>query len=129
MTNAGLVIILNEPSGVGSRTYGKVVGLSLHIYETMLHPYLAGPAHDLLKILLSASDTAGQAKSQQRPTMLLPFVKDFVPSIDLDNHLIHISPPTGLLELAMGPASTGKQGAGSKSRKAKRSTKKQELLT
>ena len=40
--------------------------------------------------------------------MLLPFVKEFVPMIDQEKQAIHISPPPGLLELAMTPASKGK---------------------
>jgi len=85
---------------------------------------IAGPgAHDLLKILLS-SVTAGdqsqnqqQQQQQQQQTMLLPFVKEFVPSIDEENRTIHICPPPGLLELAMAPPSKGKKGARNKAQK------------
>lgn len=40
--------------------------------------------------------------------MLLPFVKEFVPTIDEDKQAIYICPPPGLLELAMVPRSKGK---------------------
>ena len=40
--------------------------------------------------------------------MLLPFVKEFVPVIDEEQQTIYISPPPGLLELAMAPPSKGK---------------------
>ena len=71
----------------------------------------AGPgAHDLLKIVLngtaSAASAAAAPKKQQ--TMLLPFVKEFVPIIDKEKQAIYISPPLGLLELAMAPPSKGK---------------------
>lgn len=66
----------------------------------------AGPgAHDLLKIVLNR--TASAAPKQQQ-TMLLPFVKEFVPRIDEEKQAIYISPPPGLLELAMAPPSKGK---------------------
>ena len=80
---------------------------------------VAGPgAQDLLKIaLVSKADATGAVKQQrQQQTMLLPFVKEFVPIIDEEQQTIYISPPTGLLELAM--------TAPSKSKKKKTSTKK-----
>ena len=78
---------------------------------------LAGPgAHDLLQISLSADQTAAQSQSQQQRTMLLPFVKEFVPSIDEENGTIHISPPLGLLELALTPPSKSKKTGRSKAK-------------
>lgn len=69
----------------------------------------AGPgAHDLLKILLTGKATEVGTASKQRQTMLLPFVKDFVPIIDEEKQAIYITPPPGLLELAMAPPSKGK---------------------
>lgn len=40
--------------------------------------------------------------------MLLPFVKEFVPTIDEEKQAIYIAPPPGLLELAIAPRSKGK---------------------
>ena len=75
----------------------------------------AGPgAHDLLKILLNGGGNAAGAAPKQQQTMLLPFVKEFVPIIDEEKQAIYISPPPGLLELAMEPRSKGK----TKSKKA-----------
>ena len=71
----------------------------------------AGPgAHDLLKIVLNRTASAASAAvaPKQQQTMLLPFVKDFVPRIDEEKQAIYISPPPGLLELAMAPPSKGK---------------------
>lgn len=69
----------------------------------------AGPgAHDLLKISLKARANDANAAPLQQRTMLLPFVKDFVPMIDQEKQAVFISPPPGLLELAMTPASKGK---------------------
>ena len=68
----------------------------------------AGPgAHDLLKIVLNGRAGAASAHKQQQ-TMLLPFVKEFVPIIDEEKQAIYICPPPGLLELAMAPPSKGK---------------------
>ena len=81
---------------------------------------IAGPgAHDLLKILLSSVKAGKQSQNQQQQqqTMLLPFVKEFVPSIDEENRTIHICPPPGLLELAMAPPSKGKKGGRNKAQK------------
>lgn len=67
-----------------------------------------GPgAHDLLKIVLDGG-ASGAAAPKQQQTMLLPFVKEFVPIIDEEERAIYISPPPGLLELAMAPPSKGK---------------------
>lgn len=78
-----------------------------------------GPgAHDLLKILLSSVKPGHQSPNQQQQqTMLLPFVKEFVPSIDQESRTIHICPPPGLLELAMAPPAKGKKGARNKAQK------------
>ena len=80
---------------------------------------IAGPgAHDLLKILLSSVKPGHQSPNQQQQqTMLLPFVKEFVPSIDQESRTIHICPPPGLLELAMAPPAKGKKGARNKAQK------------
>ncbi|KAL3157681.1 hypothetical protein ABBQ32_012117 [Trebouxia sp. C0010 RCD-2024] len=68
-----------------------------------------GPgAHDFLKISLTDKASAGGAASKQPHTMLLPFVKEFVPMIDEEKQTIYITPPSGLLELAMAPPSRGK---------------------
>ncbi len=85
-------------------------------------PAIAGPgAHDLLKILLNSVKAGDQSQQhqqqQQQQTMLLPFVKEFVPSIDEENRTIHICPPPGLLELAVAPRSKGKKGARNKAQK------------
>ena len=72
---------------------------------------IVGPgAHDLLKILLSSVKAGDQRQNQQQQTMLLPFVKEFVPSIDEENRTIHICPPPGLLELALAPPKVKKGG-------------------
>ena len=74
--------------------------------------HVAGPgAHDLLCI--SLSEEYGSAKQQpfgSRP-LLLPFAKEFVPTIDHDKNSIHICPPSGLLELAFAPKPKEKKGA------------------
>ena len=39
--------------------------------------------------------------------MLLPFVKEFVPYIDIESNVMHICPPPGLLDLAVSSAVKG----------------------
>lgn len=90
---------------------GSPVGTVIDVFDG------TGPgAHDLLQISLSADQTAAQSQSQQQRTMLLPFVKEFVPSIDEENGTIHISPPPGLLELALTPPSKSKKTGRSKAK-------------
>lgn len=48
------------------------------------------------------SDNMVQRKSS-RKTMLLPFVKDFVPLINIEDNIVHISPPAGLVDMALNP--------------------------
>ena len=77
----------------------------------------AGPgSHDLLKISLASDMATNQSKGPQQQTMLLPFVKEFVPSIDEEHRTIYICPPPGLLELAVAPLK-GKKPARSKAQK------------
>ena len=69
----------------------------------------AGPgAHDLLKIQLS--QTMLQTRSK-RTTMLLPFVKEFVPLIDVEDNVIHVCPPAGLVDMALNPTVKSKLAA------------------
>lgn len=80
-------------------------------YQAVKMVMCAGPgAHDLLKIALNGKPSAASAAAapKQQQTMLLPFVKEFVPIIDEEKQAIYISPPPGLLELAMAPPSKGR---------------------
>ncbi len=54
------------------------------LIEDVLHL----PGHDLLSIRL-----------KDGREMLLPFVEEFVPEIDLESSTIHITPPQGLMEV------------------------------
>lgn len=35
--------------------------------------------------------------------MLLPFVKEFVPIVDVEDNAIHVCPPAGLIDMALQP--------------------------
>ena len=65
-------------------TVRAVDGAELGVVEQMVH----GPAQDLFAI--------------RRPDggeILLPFIAEFVPEVDLENGVLHVAPPEGLLEL------------------------------
>lgn len=47
--------------------------------------------NDTLEVKLSASDEAA--------SVLIPFVKEIVPVVDLENHRLEVDPPEGLLDL------------------------------
>ena len=85
---------------------------------------VSGPgAHDFLCIALSEEYcSAKQQPSGGRP-LLLPFAKEFVPIIDHEQNSIRISPPAGLLELALAPKTKDKEKEkdkkGAKSKKKK----------
>lgn len=64
----------------------------------------AGPgSHDLLKILLNGH----AAPSKPGAAMLLPFVREFVPYINIESNVMHICPPPGLMDLAISSAGKG----------------------
>ncbi len=114
------VITLLATSVSTSVSERRIAGLG---YISVSVAAIAGPgAHDLLKILLSsvkAGDQSQNQQQQQQQTMLLPFVKEFVPSIDEENRTIHICPPPGLLELAVAPPSKGKKGSSARNKAQK----------
>ena len=56
--------------------------------------YVAG--NDLLKVKLFNYQTSSPQKSA---IVLIPFVKDIVPVVDLANNRLEINPPAGLLEI------------------------------
>jgi 16S rRNA processing protein RimM len=63
----------------------SVDGVELGVVEQMVH----GPAQDLFSI--------------RRPNggeLLLPFIAEFVPEVDLDGGFVLVDPPEGLLELS-----------------------------
>ena len=65
-------------------TVRSVDGVDLGVVEQMVH----GPAQDLFAI--------------RRPDggeLLLPFIAEFVPEVDLDSGVLLVDPPEGLLEL------------------------------
>lgn len=49
-----------------------------------------------------------QSNSESK-TMLLPFVKDFVPVVDVEDNVIHICPPAGLMDMALQPTVKSKK--------------------
>ncbi|AFY51028.1 16S rRNA processing protein RimM [Nostoc sp. PCC 7524] len=71
------------------QTSGELVG-------TVVDVMAAG--HDLLEVKLPELP----ASKQKQKTVLIPFVKEIVPVVDLPAHRIEINPPAGLLELATG---------------------------
>lgn len=80
-----------------------------------------GPgAHDLLCISVSAEYSSAKNLSFGSQPLLLPFAKEFVPIVDDEHDRIFISPPAGLLELALAPKAKEKKVAGSKKQKPSR---------
>ncbi len=61
-------------------------------------PWCAG-THDILRIHLT--QTADDIKRVGVRTVLLPFVRDLVPVVDLAERRMEILPPEGLLDLAV----------------------------
>ncbi|MGF1677527.1 MAG: ribosome maturation factor RimM [Rivularia sp. (in: cyanobacteria)] len=90
-----------------------LVGLSVFMQEngefigTVVDLIAAG--NDLLEVRLGKEEIRGQGDEEkiQNPksiiqnskTVLIPFVREIVPVVDLLNNRIEISPPTGLLEI------------------------------
>lgn len=50
--------------------------------------------HDVLRILLEAEDPADNR------TALIPFVKEMVPSVDLEQRIVTVDPVEGLLDIS-----------------------------
>ncbi|MBE9216811.1 ribosome maturation factor RimM [Plectonema cf. radiosum LEGE 06105] len=63
---------------------------------------LINAGNDLLEVRLENKETRGQGDEEKIPnskTVLIPFVREIVPVVDLLNNRIEITPPTGLLEI------------------------------
>ncbi|NET01976.1 MAG: ribosome maturation factor RimM [Sphaerospermopsis sp. SIO1G2] len=65
---------------------GQLIGTVVDLMST---------GHDLLKVKFDPSFTENQAEK----TILIPFVMEIVPIVDLENQRIEITPPPGLLSL------------------------------
>jgi 16S rRNA processing protein RimM len=81
---------------------GELIGIVTDIFES---------GHDLLEIELNQSNVTIESVEEETITdkkkdkvkknkLLIPFVYDIVPVVDLDKKRIEINPPKGLLELA-----------------------------
>lgn len=66
---------------------GEIIGVVTDLY-------VAG--NDLLKVKLFHAQTSSPEKSA---IVLIPFVKDIVPVMDLQNNRLEINPPAGLLDI------------------------------
>ncbi|CAG9466558.1 unnamed protein product [Pedinophyceae sp. YPF-701] len=77
--------------------------------------------HDVLRIRRVESDEAGEER-----TTLIPFAKEIVPYVDLEDNVMVITPPEGLLDLVTkGPWQGGRRRDGrSRARKGGRSKKR-----
>lgn len=117
LPNKGLYVI--QLAGVVSRTQAEALkGYRLVVPEGDRPPLEAGEFHILDLVGLEVFNQQTQAvigcvtgvisagndllevksKSPQRGTVLIPFVKEIVPVVDLKNKRIEITPPQGLLE-------------------------------
>ena len=75
--------------------------------------YAGTGAHDVLRIQLNIQETPPKKPARQQQqrrkakakpkSMLLPFAKAFVPEVDVQAKRIEITPPPGLLDLAIAP--------------------------
>ena len=66
---------------------GELIGIVVDLFTA---------GHDLLEIQLK-TDNQSEKKTQK---VLIPFVYEIVPVVDIDNNRIEINPPKGLLALA-----------------------------
>lgn len=88
---------------------GENIGIVIDVFlagnyllEVKLHqqPQVKDVAQlDISKISRKSKIPKKQPKSQKPATILIPFVKDIVPIVDLGNRRLEITPPGGLLEL------------------------------
>ncbi|MEA5510670.1 ribosome maturation factor RimM [Crocosphaera sp. UHCC 0190] len=91
--------------------------INLEVYHQLTGEFIGivtdifGAGNDLLEVQLNQEDasvqpselTNTQQQSEDKPKqnkVLIPFVYEIVPVVDLDNKRIEINPPKGLLELA-----------------------------
>ncbi len=79
---------------------GKVIGIVTNILWTgndLLEVKLYQPPTD--EIAKDTLSTQPSKKKQTSQTVLIPFVKEIVPVVDLEKGRLEINPPPGLLEL------------------------------
>jgi 16S rRNA processing protein RimM len=68
---------------------GQEIGVVTDIYEA---------GNDLLEVTLTATSEAAD-DPKKPPRVMVPFVEEIVPVVDLEEGYIQINPPAGLLEL------------------------------
>jgi 16S rRNA processing protein RimM len=94
---------------VFNRQTGENIGIVVNLYtagndllEVKLHqqPTITKqPMRDLSQISRKSKRKKFREKPQKSVTVFIPFVKEIVPVVDLDNKRIEIAPPEGLLEV------------------------------
>ncbi|MDJ0508303.1 MAG: ribosome maturation factor RimM [Crocosphaera sp.] len=97
-----LLVIDDQKPQLESEEYHVSQLINLEVYDqktgefigVVIDLFTAG--HDLLEIKLIAN-IQGEEKGKK---VLIPFVYDIVPVVDIDNNRIEINPPKGLLALA-----------------------------
>ncbi len=94
---------------VFNRQTGENIGVVVNLYtagndllEVKLHQQPIAktkPTRDLSQISRKSKRKKLRHKKNQPVTVFIPFVKEIVPVVDLDNKRMEISPPEGLLEI------------------------------
>mmetsp|Transcript_2951 Transcript_2951/g.6833 ORF Transcript_2951/g.6833 Transcript_2951/m.6833 type:complete len:374 (+) Transcript_2951:185-1306(+) len=82
-----------RPAGLGGKFVGTVGGIVLA--EDMCA--VPGLGHDMIELVLPRGKTA--SPSWRDELVLLPFVPEIVPTVDLLEGAVYVSPPEGLLDL------------------------------
>lgn len=78
---------------VGLEVFNQLTGENIGVVKDLI------PAgNDLLLVSPNESSVIGET-GKRKTEILIPFVKDIVPIVDLENKRIEINPPPGLLEI------------------------------
>ncbi|MGA9379993.1 MAG: ribosome maturation factor RimM [Phormidium sp.] len=78
---------------VGLEVFNQLNGEKIGVVKDLI------PAGNDLLLVTPENSSMGSEKSRKIPEILIPFVKEIVPIVDLANKRIEINPPPGLLEV------------------------------
>lgn len=79
---------------IGLEVFNQLTDESIGVVED-----IATAGNDVLIVSPVSSIANDQGKITKKKQILIPFVKEIVPVVDLKNRRIEITPPTGLLEI------------------------------
>ncbi len=98
------VTLIEQAAEVAAEMTAETAGEGAIAPSRMASPQIAPPTTESTSIRTKAAEKlrrkAKRAKKKKRPkTLLIPFVKDIVPTIDIAAGRIEITPPPGLIDL------------------------------